>query len=140
MKSVVTVAGCSGLFRTLKTTRQGLLLESLDERKSRTVKHLHTHKLSSLADISIFSTEAEKTMPIAKVLANIYLAFADKLDAGLYDSPEKLHALMQRMAPGYDQERVSVSSIKKLINWYNILVQYAPNSLASITVDRRQEA
>ena len=43
-------------------------------------------------------------------------------DIAMYTSAEELHAFMAEVLPNYDRDRVHTSDIKKLIQWYNLLV------------------
>ncbi|MEL6413046.1 MAG: hypothetical protein AAFQ08_02895, partial [Bacteroidota bacterium] len=60
------------------------------------------------------------------LLWGLYAEFSGPLPAALCDTPEKLHQLLRRIIPEYDQTKVYTSNIKKMVHWYNRLVQYLP--------------
>ena len=82
--------------------------------------------MATLEDISIYTTGEEDTVPLSTLLWQLYAAFAAVVPPDLYDTPDKLYALLQRMVPDYDPQRVYPSNIKKIVHWYNLLVQYLP--------------
>ncbi len=130
-KDLVTIAGHGGLFRVVKPTHHGLLVESLDVHKRRSVKNRQGNKISTLEDISIYTTnEEQESKPLSKIFPQLYATFSTVLSPDSYDTPDKLRALLLRIVPDYDQRRVYVSDIKKIVQWYNLLVQYAPEVLS----------
>lgn len=126
LKDIVTVSGNSGLFKSVAATQQGLVVESLDEQKKRSVKQIQRYDISTLEDISIYTTNEEDTLPLATILWRLYAEFGGLMSPELYDTPEKRQALMQHIVPDYDADRVYESSIKKIFRWYNILAEHAP--------------
>lgn len=126
LKDIITIGGCSGLFRSIRPTRHGLVVETLDEQKQRSVKQSQHYDMFALEDVEIYTTGQEETLPLSTVLWRLYAAFAGLVSVELYDTPEKLCALMKRIVPDYDPKRVYASNIKKIFNWYNILVKYMP--------------
>lgn len=126
LKDIVTISGHSGLFKSIATTQQGLVVESLDECQKRSVKQMQRYNISTLEDIGIYTTGEEETIPLATILWRLYAEFGGLMAPELHDTAEKRQALMQRIVPDYDTNRVYESNIKKLFQWYNILTQYAP--------------
>ena len=132
LKDIVTISGHGGLFRVIKPTHHGLLVERLDEHKQRSVKNAQGTKISTLQDISIYITnEEQESIPLSTLFGKLHEAFSTVLSPDLYDTSDKLRALLLRVVPDYDQRRVYTSDIKKMIHWYNLLVQYAPELLTS---------
>lgn len=128
-EKVVTVSGHSGLFKVVRPTHHGLLVETLDAQKARSVKNMNSHKVSSLSDISIYTTGEEDTVPLSDILQQLYAMFTGVVPEDQYDSPEKLQTVLNSVMPDYDRDRVYVSNIKKIVHWYNILVQHLPELL-----------
>jgi hypothetical protein len=98
-----------------------LILETLDATKKRVPAYSHD-KVIALGDIAMY-TDAEE-VALAEVLESVKnkengaVASVDYKKA----SAEELHAFMAEVLPSYDRDRVHTSDIKKLIQWYNILV------------------
>ncbi|MEM9416760.1 MAG: DUF5606 domain-containing protein [Bacteroidota bacterium] len=126
LKDIVTIAGHSGLFKAIKPTRNGWVVESLDKHKQRSVKQTQHHEMATLEDVGIYTTGEQETLPVATILWRLYAEFGGLVNADLYDTPEKLRALMERIVPDYDSKKVYTSNIKKLFHWYNLLVKYTP--------------
>ena len=75
----------------------------------------------SLGDISIFTTGED--LPLSQVLENIGKKYDNKaLDAKAISTPDQLHEFIAGVLENWDEERVHNSDIKKIINWYNVLI------------------
>ena len=122
---IAAVSGKGGLFKVLKPTRSGVILETLDESKKKMVVNIHS-KVSILSEISIYTTDAEGARPLEDVMKKIHEEFSG--DTGLSSSsdPDELKSFLKFILPEYDESRVYVSDIKKLINWYNKLAADLP--------------
>lgn len=128
LTEIASVSGKGGLYRIVKPTRNGVILESLDEKKSRFIATAN-QRVSSLNEISIYTTDAEGAVPLDGVLRKIYEDFDD--DPGLdgTSSPEELKGFMQHILPDFDRQKVYVSDIKRLLSWYKVIYKYAPELL-----------
>jgi hypothetical protein len=117
VKDLMSISGKSGLFRFLAQARNGVVVESLIDKK-RTVAP-PSARVSALEDISIFAEEED--VPLADVLMKIH----EKENGGPAIDPksgnEELKAYFTEAFPEYDSERVYISDIKKVIAWYNLL-------------------
>ena len=128
LKEIASVSGKGGLFRIVKPTRSGVILETLDDKAARMVATA-SHRISVLKEISIYTTDAEGSTPLEEVFYTINKEFGDDPGIDSSSSPEELKAFLQHILPDYDRERVYVSDIKKLVGWYKILLNYAPDAL-----------
>ncbi len=128
LSEVAAVTGKGGLFRVLKPAKAGLILESLDEHKTKMMA-TGSHKVSLLDEISIYTHTKEGTTPLGEVLKTIYAQFGD--DLGIDENAEgaELKAFLKSVLPDYDETRVYTSDIKKLVRWYGILSKSAPEIL-----------
>ncbi len=117
LSGIIAVAGMSGLYKVVAQTKNGLIVESLTDKKR--VPVYATNKVSTLEDVRIYSTGDD--VPLKEVLQKIY----DKENSGLatdHKSPDaELKKYFKTAFPEYDEDRVYVSDIKKVINWYNTL-------------------
>lgn len=128
LKEIASIAGKGGLFKIVKPTRTGVIVESLDGNGGRMVATAN-HRISVLKEISIYTTDAEGSVPLEEVLQTIYKEFEGDPGVDSSSSPEELKAFLQHILPNFDRERVYVSDIKKLVSWYKLLYQYAPEIL-----------
>lgn len=131
LNELASVSGKGGLYRVVKPGKTGMILESLDEAKTRLVASPHL-KLSLLDEISIYTRTKEGTAPLGDVLRKIAKEFSADLDVHANSDPSELRAFMKSILPDYDEERVYVSDIKKLIRWYGLIRQLAPEILQPV--------
>lgn len=127
-REIATVAGKPGLYKILKPSRSGVILESMDNKKNKLVVG-GSHRVSILSEISIYTLTEEGAAPLEEVMRTIEKEFQG--DTGLAEDADndEYHAFLKHVLPEYDENRVYVSDIKKLINWYKIIRQYEPELL-----------
>lgn len=129
LAEIATITGKGGLFRVVAPTKSGVILESLDEAKTKMVATT-SHRLSLLNEISIYTTSKEGTAALADVLKKINQEFGD--DPGIDSNSDagELKSFLKSILPDYDEERVYVSDIKKLVKWYEIILKHAPEVIS----------
>lgn len=118
LEEILSIGGKPGLYKLIKATRQGVLVESLIDGKRIPVSQ--RAEVSALSDIAIYTYEEE--VPLSEIFDKIY----DKENGGLcLDSKkataEEMKTYMEEILPNFDQERVYTSHLKKLYSWYNML-------------------
>jgi hypothetical protein len=118
LKEIMSVSGQSGLFRFISQGRNGIIVESFTDKKRSFINA--SSKVSSLEDIAIFTSEEE--VPLKQVLKSIFEQEKGGAAPDSKSTPEELKAFMEKILPNYDQERVYISDIKKLVTWYNTLL------------------
>lgn len=128
LREIAAIAGRPGLFRILKPTHGGVIVEALDTKAREAVGA--SQRLSILSEISMYTTTAEGSEPLPNILAHVAtkhnnqkLALTAKADGA------DLEAFFAAVLPDWDRERVYLSDIKKLVTWYNLLAQHAPEAL-----------
>lgn len=121
LQTILAISGKPGLFKLVSRAKNGLIVETLDETHRRTPAFA-TDRITSLADIAMFTNEED--VPLYKVLASIRDIEGGKASSLDYRkaSPEALREYFAKILPDYDRDRVHNSDIKKLLQWYNILV------------------
>lgn len=117
------------MFRVVAPTKSGVILETLDEAKSKMVATTN-HRLSLLNEISIYTVNKEGNVPLEDVLKKIQMEFGDDLGVDGNSDSDELRAFMKSVLPEFDESRVYTSDIKKLVRWYGIIRQHAPEVLA----------
>lgn len=125
LSNIASISGKGGLFKIFKPGKAGVILESLDATKAKVVAGM-SNKVSVLSEISIYTTTKEGTAPLGDVLKKIHEQFGNDPGVGSEDSPEELKAFMKSVLPEFDEQRVYVSDIKKLLKWYKILSTELP--------------
>ncbi len=126
LKEIAAISGKSGLFRVLKPTRAGVILESLDEQRTRSVAGPQS-RVSLLKEISIYTTDAEGSVPLEEVFRKIYAKYGDQpLPVDNKADADALGDFVGEVLPEYDRDRVYPSDMKKLVLWYTLLVNHLP--------------
>lgn len=134
---IASVSGKGNLFKIINPTRTGVILESMDEHKKKMVATMH-NKVSILSEISIYTTDAEGAVPLEEVMKKIHKEFAGDTDLDKNSSPDELKAFLKFILPDYDESRVYVSDIKKVVSWYGQLVKEAPEVLEKKKEEKKE--
>ena len=130
LSEILNISGKPGLYLLLTGGKGALIVESLDAEKNRLPIH-RTDKVVSLGDISIFTDEEE--MPLRRVFQLIEEKYGKDqvLTVDLKKaSNQELLEFMAGVVADFDRERVYPSHVKKIISWYNILVQSKQNDFS----------
>ena len=116
LKGIMSISGQPGLFKLVAEAKNSIIVESLVTGKR--MPAYSTSKISSLEDIAIFTKTGE--VPLKEVLKSI----SEKENGGqatVKGSGNELKTYFEEVLPEYDQDRVYVSDMKKVIQWYNLL-------------------
>jgi hypothetical protein len=133
LKDIVSISGKGGLYKYVAQARNGVVVESLEDQK----RHVEpaTARVSSLEDIAIFTHGEE--VP----LSDIFMMMHEKQEGGeaiSHKSPEaELKKYFLELVPEYDDERVYVSDIRKVFQWYNQL--HAHELLEIVEKEEKEE-
>lgn len=137
LKDIASISGKGGLFKVLKPTRTGVILEAIDETRSKFIAGA-SQRVSLLKEISIYTTSKEGSFPLEDLLDKLYKEYGDTLPVNGKSDNRDLYAFLGKLIPDYDQAKVYPSDIKKLISWYGILVKFAPEVLQKNTVSETE--
>ena len=119
LKKILSISGRPGLYKLVSYGKNMLLVEGLADGHRFPVHS--RERVMSLGDISIFTMSED--VPLTQVFENIGKKFDNKaLDTKEYATPEQLHEFMNSALENWDTERVHNNDIKRIISWYNILV------------------
>lgn len=129
LSEIASISGKGGLYKVIAPTKSGVILESLDETKSRLVASAN-NRISLLHEISIYTNTKEGTAPLLDVLKKINKDFGNDLGVDANSDASELKSFMKSILPEYDENRVYVSDLKKLVKWYGVILQYAPEILS----------
>lgn len=118
LDKILSIGGRPGLYKLLTQTRTGLVAESLLDNKKVTVGM--SSNVSVLSEIAIYTLEEE--LPLRAVFEKIKLKEkGGKTSVKHKDDKLSLEEYFFEVLPNYDEDKVYVSDIKKVIQWYNIL-------------------
>lgn len=135
LSDIASVSGKGGLYKILKPGKSGVLLESLDAGKAKLVAGA-SNRISVLSEISIYTTTKEGTVPLEEVLKKIKQSFGADLGIDSESDGTELKAFLKSVLPEFDENRVYVSDMKKLVKWYGILLKEAPEVLDGTTPEK----
>lgn len=119
--TILAISGKPGLYRLVSQGRGMLIVETVDATKKR-IPAGARDRVTSLNDVSMYTNEDDK--PLMEIFQAISDKEGGKRTALDYKKASKaeLADFMAAVLPDYDRDRVHDSDIKKLIQWYNILV------------------
>ena len=119
LKDILSISGHSGLFKLVAQSTKSIIVESLETHQKMPV--YFSSKVSALEDIAIYTDNEE--IPLAQIFEKIYkMENKGKTSVTAKSSNEDIKEYFGDILPDYDKERVYVSDMKKVLNWYNILL------------------
>ncbi len=132
LRTVLSVSGKPGLFKLIAHQKSGVVVESLLDGKRTAISA--NANVSSLGDIAIYTYEEE--VPLRDVFKAMAEVTEGKEALSHKSSKDDLEDFFGEVLPKFDQERVYASDIKKVVQWFNILVK---NDLLSILEEEASE-
>ena len=121
LSKILAISGQSGLYLYISQARNGAIVEALADKKRSSVSM--TSKITSLADISIYTDDEE--VKLQQVFLNMKEVLGDADAPSAKSDPKGLKALFEKALPDYDRDRFYVSHMKKVVEWYNAINKYA---------------
>ena len=120
LKDILAISGYPGLYKLVAQNQKSIIVESLDSKKR--IPVYQTTKVSALEDIAIYTSEEE--VPLATILETIYkIENKGKCSVAKNASNNEIKDYFEDVLPDYDKDRVYVSDMKKVLNWYTILLE-----------------
>ncbi|SRR5574344_1865321 len=122
LQTILAISGKPGLYKLVSRGNKNLIVEVLDE-THRKMPAFATDRITSLADIAIYTDTDD--VPLYKVLVSLRDLEGGKVASLDYKKAngDELREYMGKVLPDFDRERVKISDIKKLLQWYDILVK-----------------
>ena len=125
LRTVLSISGKPGLYQLITHRKNGVVVESLIDGQRTSIPA--TANVSSLGDIAIYTYEEE--VPLREVFKAMAEVTEGNEALSHKSSKNELEDFFGEVLPKFDQERVYASDIKKVVQWFNILVK---NDLLSI--------
>ena len=114
LKGILSISGQPGLFKLVTETKNSIIVESLLNGKR--MPAYSTSKISTLSDISIFTETGEV------LLTDVFKRIKENgKSVSLKASSNEIKAFFEEVLPEYDKDRVYVSDMKKVVQWYLLL-------------------
>jgi len=121
-ETILAIAGKPGLYKLVSHGKNNLIVEALDATHRRQPA-FGSDRITSLNDIAMFTDEDD--VPLTDVLESMKNIEGGKKSSVDYKkaSGDELREYFAKILPNFDRDRVQNSHIKKLIQWYNILIE-----------------
>lgn len=117
LKDILSITGKPGLYKNVAHSKNGVIVESISDGKRFPV--FANDKISSLEEISIFTIGDD--IPLKSVFKNIFENEKGGPSPDPKSADKVLKEYFKSVVPEYDEERVYVSHIRKILVWYNLL-------------------
>lgn len=135
LKKILAISGKPGLYQLVSRGNRSLIVETLDKARKR-MPVFGTDKVISLADIAMYTDDEE--VPLSRVLTNIQTKEkGKKISLDLKSaSRDELFDYMGEVLPNFDRDRVYPGDVKKLISWYNLMLE---NGITDFSSEEKAE-
>ncbi|MDR2891004.1 MAG: DUF5606 domain-containing protein [Alistipes sp.] len=118
LKEILAVSGYPGLYKYVAQSTRGVIVEGLADGKRMNVPS--NARVSSMTDISVFTDSEDR--PLADVFTAFYAHTGGKPTIGHKEDAAKIAKTFAEVVPDYDPDRVHASDMKKIVQWFNVLV------------------
>lgn len=119
LKGIISISGKPGLYKVAAQGRNNIIVQSLENEKK--FPAFSNEKISALDDISVYTYE--KDVPLSDVLQLLADKEQYKKSINHKEDAKKLRTYLTSFLPDYDAERVYDTDVKKIFQWYNILIE-----------------
>lgn len=134
LKKILSISGRPGLFNLVSQGKNCLIVESVSADKKRVPVFNHD-RVMSLGDIAIYTTGEE--IPLGEVFEKVKEKYnGQTVDIKTLEKEGKIREVFAEVLPDFDDERVRTNDIKKVFNWYNILVD---NGITEFVAEETEE-
>lgn len=132
LKDILAISGQPGLYKFIAQSSNGVIVESLVDAKRFNAPS--SAKVSSMGEIALY-TEGDD-MPLNEIFEDMFKHTSGAKAISHKSTPEQIKTLFNDVVPTYDRDRVHVSDMKKIISWFNILVEAG---MTDFKIEREQE-
>ena len=120
LSKIIAVSGKAGLSKVISQTKSAFVAESLIDKKRFPV--FPTQRISVLEEVSMYTEEGDT--PLKNVFVSIFNHFNQQKVELDFNSSQDTTAFMDKVLPNWDKEQVKNTDIKKLVQWYNLLLEH----------------
>ncbi|MBS9766098.1 MAG: DUF5606 domain-containing protein [Flavobacteriaceae bacterium] len=117
LKNIVAISGKPGLYEVIARSNKGVIVQSLLDQKKMPIGM--SHNVSALNEILVYTYGEE--VPLWQVLKNIFEQ-KGKEAISHKEPSDKLLSFFREVLPNFDEERVYASNVKKILQWYHLLL------------------
>ncbi len=135
LEGILAIAGQSGLYKLVSKGKNNVIVESLSTGKR--MPAFATSRISTLEDVAIYTYEED--IALREVFLKVFEKYEGKQVLSTKSTNKDLMDLLESVLPEFDKDRVYVSDIKKLVNWYNTLIEHNILTKENIKVEEAVE-
>ena len=118
LSGIIAISGRPGLFKVIAQSKNSVIVESMIDKKR--FPAYASERISTLDDISVFTYEEDvKLTDIFAKMLELYPTEAPSHKADM----KELEAALAQFLPNWDQDRVYPSDVRKLFQWFNLLIK-----------------
>jgi len=117
LKGILSISGSPGLYKLVSQARNAIIVESLETKKRKPA--YATHKISALEDIALYTDDGE--LQLKEVFRKMHDYLEGQKAPSHKSSSNEIKEFFDNAVPEYDEDRVYVSDMKRILNWYNLL-------------------
>ncbi len=139
LEKIISISGKPGLYKLISQLKSGFIIEDVITKKKVSIGN--TSQVSLLDNIAMFTFDKE--VPLFEVFEKVAKNNDYKETISHKSTDAELRDLMKASLPDYDHDRVYVTDIKKLAQWYNILQKagyITPESFVKSEESKEEEA
>ncbi len=118
-EKIIAVSGKPGLFQIISQSKNAVIAESLLDNKRVAINA--SSNISLLDNIAIYSYEGD--VKLATIFKTMFEKEGGKETISHKSSNQEVLSYFLEVLPDFDEDRVYASNIKKVIQWYNLLVK-----------------
>ncbi len=121
LSKILSITGRPGLYKLISTNQNMNIVESLADNKR--IPVYINEKVVALSDVSIYTNDGDTP------LRDVFLKIKEKESGNQVNLPSKssnkeFFSYLEEVLPDYSRDSVYASDVKKIISWYNLLVEY----------------
>lgn len=117
LTGIISISGKPGLFKVVAQGKNNIIVESLEDKKR--FPAYSSDRISALEDISVYTYDEDVSLKV--ILKAIYNKENGNVCVSHKADKKELEKYLLEILPNYDQERVYISDVKKIFQWYNLL-------------------
>lgn len=127
LDNIISVSGLPGLQKLLATRSNGLLIESFENGKRQFISS-RKHQFTPLVSIGIYTYT--DVAALDEVLKKVHATAEENPIPDPNDKADTLRAWFKTIVTDHDEERVHINDIRKVIKWYNYILQHVPGQFS----------
>ena len=136
LKTILSITGKPGLFKIIAHSPKNLIVEDLESKKRFPVSM--RDRVVGLGDIAMYTVSEDK--PLGEILDSTFSVFnGQPINVKELNENGELRDKFRLILPDFDEDRVRDSDIKKLFNWYNILLESGMTKFTEETKEEKDE-